>query len=266
MMSLDERVALLRRVRFFAGAPPEALPRVAAAMEPLALPAGAPLFQKGELGDCLYVIVAGRVMVHDGELLFNHLCAGDVVGELAALDAELRSASVTAVEDTALLRLHQAPLFDLLMAHADVAHGVISVLCRHLRARVVDVANDYAYIRVVGQIAAAARAMEAGGFRAGQLAEVARRDDALGDLARVFEHMAARVQARERRLRAEVQELRIEIDRARQERQVSAIIGSDYFRQLQQRAASLRAALDDEALRTDELGGWHGAPPAGNDL
>jgi CRP-like cAMP-binding protein len=199
----------------------------------------------------MYVIAAGRLMAHDGELVFNHLGPGDVVGELAALDAEQRSASVTAVEDAALLRLAQGPLFELLMAHADVAHGVIAVLCRHLRARVADVASDYAYLRVVGQITAAAQAMEQGSYRPGQLDEVARRDDALGGLARVFQHMAAEVEARERRLRAQVQELRIEIDRARQERQVSAITGSDYFRRLQERAATLRASLDDEDLAGD---------------
>lgn len=245
-MPLDERVALLRHVRFFASAPASALPRVAAAMEPVALPAGAALFHKGDLGDSLYVIAAGRLMIHEGDLLLNYLGAGDVVGELAALDEERRSASATAVEDTQLLRLHQGPLFELLMAHADVAHGVISVLCGHLRARVVDVAKDHAYISVVAQIAAAAQAMEAGSYRPEQLAAVAQRDDALGDLARVFQHMAAEVQARERRLRAQVHELRIEIDRSRQERQVSAITGSEFFRQLQERAATLRASLDDD--------------------
>jgi CRP-like cAMP-binding protein len=241
-------------VRFFASAPLGALPRVAEAMEPVALPAGAALFQKGDLGDCLYVIVQGRLKIHDGELVLNHLGPGDVVGELAALDAELRSATATAVEAVALLRLGQEPLFELLMAHSDVAHGVIGVLCRHLRARVNDVSKDFAYIRVVNQIAAAAQAIETGAYRREQLDEVARRADPLGDLARVFQQMAAEVQARERRLQAEVQELRIEIDLARQERQVSAITGSDYFRQLQARAAALRATLDDEDLRQDERG------------
>lgn len=255
MIALDERVSLLRHVRFFAGAPSGALPRVAAAMVPVALAAGERLFQKGDLGDCMYVIVAGSLQVHDGDLLLNRLGPGDVVGEMSALDSELRSASVTAIEAAELLSLHQAPLFELLMGHADVAHGVIGVLCRHLRARVVDLANDYAYLRVVDQIAGAAQAIERGAYRPELLGEAAARDDALGDLARVFQHMAAEVQARERRLRAEVQELRIEIDSARQERQVSAIIGSDYFRQLQRRAATLRASLDDEDLASDELGG-----------
>lgn len=247
MMSLDERVALLRHVRFFAGAPPSALSRVAAAMEPVALAAGQPLFAKGDLGDSLYVIARGRLKAHDGDLVFNELGPTDVVGELAALDAELRSASVTAIEDAALLRLHQAPLFDLLMAHGDVAHGVIGVLCRHLRARVSDVSKDFAYIRVVNQIAAAAQAIEQGRYSPAQLDDLSRRDDALGGLARVFQQMAAEVQARERRLQAQVHELRIEIDHARQERQVRAITGSDYFRHLQERAATLRASLDDDA-------------------
>lgn len=248
MGSLDERIALLRGVRFFAGAPDSALSTVAEAVVPVVLEAGASLFHKGDVGDSLYVITTGRVRVHDGELTFNELGPGAVVGEMAVLDAEPRSASVTAVEATALLCLHQGPLYALIGAHVGVARGVIGVLCRHLRDRVSDLASDYAYLRQVRLIASAAQAIEDGSYEPETIAEVTQRDDALGQLARVFQHMADEVIARELRLQREVRELRIEIDRARQRDQVAEITDSSYFRELQQRAEALRATFGDDAV------------------
>jgi DNA repair ATPase RecN len=86
--------------------------------------------------------------------------------------------------------------------------------------------------------------VEAGEFEPESLADVARRTDGLGRLARVFQSMAREVYAREQRLRQQVQELRIELSEARQARQVAEITETDYFRQLQAEAQSLRQILD----------------------
>jgi HAMP domain-containing protein len=97
--------------------------------------------------------------------------------------------------------------------------------------------------RVTGPVArltAASAAVQAEAFQPETLAEVASRDDELGCLARVFLHMAREVQAREQRLKQQVQQLRIEVDVARRERQVAEITGTDYFQELQQRAGDLR--------------------------
>jgi CRP-like cAMP-binding protein len=249
VITFDEKLASLRRAEIFSATSDDVLERVAATLTPVLLPAGAPLFRKGDPGDSLYLIVEGQLRVHDGELVFNQLGQGDVVGELAVLDAAPRSASVTAIADTRLLRLGQADLYALMAHRVEVARGVIHILCGHLRARLDDQSRDFAYIRQVGQITAAAQALEAGTFAPEALDEVAERGDALGKLARVFRQMAREVDARERRLRREVQELRIEIDRARQSRQVAQITGSDYFVSLQRRAQALRSelALGDDA-------------------
>jgi DNA repair ATPase RecN len=90
-------------------------------------------------------------------------------------------------------------------------------------------------------------ALEANAFEPGSLTAVAARDDALGQLARTFQRMAAEVRAREDALRAEVRELRIEIDEARQARKVAEITDSDYFRELRGRAAELRRSVGGES-------------------
>jgi two-component system cell cycle response regulator len=100
------------------------------------------------------------------------------------------------------------------------------------------------YLEQVGHVIEAAGSVEAGTFETATLSSVCSRDDALGTLARVFARMVDEVRAREEALRAEVRELRIEIDEQRQERKVAAITDSDYFKQLRARAADLRRTVD----------------------
>ena len=96
------------------------------------------------------------------------------------------------------------------------------------------------YLEQVGRVMDAAGAVEADDFDPGSLDGVAERDDALGQLARVFQRMAREVFERERRLKAQVQQLRIEIDEARAAQEVAEITDTDYFRDLQKRASGLR--------------------------
>ncbi|HEY5220282.1 MAG TPA: response regulator, partial [Gemmatimonadaceae bacterium] len=67
------------------------------------------------------------------------------------------------------------------------------------------------YLREVGRVIHAATAVEAGTYVGGGLAEVARRGDELGRLARVFDTMADHVRAREARLKDQIEALRREI-------------------------------------------------------
>ena len=76
--------------------------------------------------------------------------------------------------------------------------------------------RERAYLRDVDRVLGAAGAVEAGTYRAGSLAEVARRADELGKLARVFDAMATQVRAREQQLHEQVRSLRSEIREARQ--------------------------------------------------
>jgi two-component system, cell cycle response regulator len=102
------------------------------------------------------------------------------------------------------------------------------------------------YLEQVGQVVVAAAAVEAGTFERRQLDRVASRDDALGQLARVFQQMATEVRAREQRLKREVRKLRIEIDEVRAARQVAEITETEYFQDLQRKVSKLRLGPDVE--------------------
>jgi CheY-like chemotaxis protein len=102
--------------------------------------------------------------------------------------------------------------------------------------------QEVEYLRQVARLTNAAGVMETGTFDPSSLnlESVATRDDALGQLARVFQRMAQEVYAREQQLKQQVQELRIEIDRVTQAHQVSQITETEYFQQLRSRAQDMR--------------------------
>jgi CheY-like chemotaxis protein len=110
---------------------------------------------------------------------------------------------------------------------------------------------ELAYLRGVETVTAAALALEAGSFAPDSLDEVGQRSDPLGNLARLFQRMGVEVAARERRLRARVEQLVIAIDEDRKAAQVAEITESDYFQKLKARARVLAAR---NAARTNVSG------------
>jgi hypothetical protein len=131
-----EKVVLLKSVGVFAHTADSALASVASIVEPVEVTAGEPIIGKGDMESCLYLIVRGRVRVHDGSRDIARLGQGEVIGEMAMLDPAPRSASVTAVEDGLLFRIEKEA-FDAVMAdNPEVVQGVIRVLCRRLRKEI----------------------------------------------------------------------------------------------------------------------------------
>lgn len=144
MLSILERVIILKSAGIFAAVPDKLLAAVAAAADEVLLRRGEQLFAKGDLGQELYVIVSGSMRIHDGDHTLNRLRAHEVFGEMALLDARPRSASATADEETLLLCLRQEEFFELLEDHGAIARGVIQVLSQRLRARSEELAHLHA--------------------------------------------------------------------------------------------------------------------------
>lgn len=136
-----EKGIVLKTVGIFAGLSQNGLYQIADALTEVNFPAGVTIFNQGDPGDCLYIIVSGKVRVHQGERTLNYLHAGHVFGEMAMLDSEPRLASVTTEQDTRLYRLDQAPFYALMAQYTEVQRGVIRTISRHLRERVRDLAQ-----------------------------------------------------------------------------------------------------------------------------
>lgn len=133
-MLVVERVSALHCVDLFARVPGRVLAGVAATAEEVTVEAGSTFIEHGAVEDCLYVVVSGRVRVHRGDRTLVELGAGSAVGELAVFVPQPRTASVTAMEPTLLLRVRKLVLDELLADRPELATGVITALAGRLRA------------------------------------------------------------------------------------------------------------------------------------
>ena len=157
----DDLLFLLRSVSLFSETPPALLAELAQHLEPVHAGAGEMIVGKGEPGDCLYIVAEGQLRAMDGERVLNELGRRDVFGEMSVLDAQPRSASVMAVTDARLLKLKQADLNALMAQQPEVAQALIRLLSRRLRARMIDMANDYEYMRLFARLTQTGRGRRA---------------------------------------------------------------------------------------------------------
>lgn len=128
-----DKIQRLRRASIFASTPDEVLAAVADAVEEVQLAPNQQLFAKGDHGTSMYVIATGLVRVHIGSQTIVELSEGEIVGELAALDPEPRSASVSAIDPSTLYQIEQSTLHSLMAEHPEVVQGIVKELARRLR-------------------------------------------------------------------------------------------------------------------------------------
>lgn len=133
-LTLIEKVIILKTVSIFADTPDNILSDIGHLTKEVYLTKDESLFYKGEVGTSMYVVVSGKVKIHDGEQVIAELGERALLGEMAVLSSEPRTASVTAIEETVLLSLSQSSLFELMWDQHKVVRGIIRVLIQRLRS------------------------------------------------------------------------------------------------------------------------------------
>ena len=91
------------------------------------------VFSKGDHMQALFIIEQGRVKAHDGDYLFAEFGPCDFFGEYSLIDASLRSATVTALEETTVLVLNKEKFNHLLERNSRVARSIMVTLIGRLR-------------------------------------------------------------------------------------------------------------------------------------
>lgn len=133
-------VGLLRSVPLFGELDEEELERFSRVAIPRSYPAGSRVFHEGDQSDACYIIRSGTFRVTrehpDGRAItLATLGPGDIVGELAMLDGEVRSASVeTLGGDGELIALPARDVRALLRKHPEITVKFVAALTRRLRA------------------------------------------------------------------------------------------------------------------------------------
>jgi CRP/FNR family cyclic AMP-dependent transcriptional regulator len=133
-----DRRDLLRNVSIFSSLDERELDLLIQLTTTRKLKAKEVLCRKGDPGNQLFGILAGSLKVTavgaDGkDVVFSLMRPGEVVGEIALLDSEPRSATMVAVEATNLVTLHRRDFVPFLEKHPRVAIGLAAVMAARVR-------------------------------------------------------------------------------------------------------------------------------------
>ncbi len=136
---MQSPVALLRSVPLFADLEEDELERFSRVAVPRSFPAGTRVFHEGDRSDACYIVREGSFRVtrehSDGRAItLATLGPGEVFGELAMLDGDLRSASAESLTDGELLALPAVDVKALLARHPEISVKLVAALVRRLRA------------------------------------------------------------------------------------------------------------------------------------
>jgi CRP/FNR family cyclic AMP-dependent transcriptional regulator len=133
LLSTVEKVLFLKSIDLFSQIPGEDLAQVALIATEEAREQGEEIFAEGEAGDALYLVLDGKVRVHRGDRMIAELGERECFGEMAILDASPRSATVTALKDTNLLKISREDFQEIMSEKPEIALGIIKVLSHRLR-------------------------------------------------------------------------------------------------------------------------------------
>ncbi|MCA9524508.1 MAG: Stp1/IreP family PP2C-type Ser/Thr phosphatase, partial [Myxococcales bacterium] len=108
---------------------------------------GTILFNEGDDGDCLYIVLAGDVQIIKNGVELTHLGAGCHFGEMALIDRVPRSATARAAKPLESVVFTRDQFFDLLRNDATLAVKLLWSFVRTLSARLRDTTGELAQER-----------------------------------------------------------------------------------------------------------------------
>ncbi|MCX7875813.1 MAG: Crp/Fnr family transcriptional regulator [Melioribacteraceae bacterium] len=99
---------------------------------------GETILLEDETGTALFIIIKGKVKVsrtsNDGkEVIFSILNENDFFGEMAILDGQKRSATVSALEPSEVFIIQRNDFIDLLYSHPEISIALLQELTTRLR-------------------------------------------------------------------------------------------------------------------------------------
>lgn len=132
-LSTVEKVLFLKSIDLFSQIPGEDLAAIALISTEEARDLGDEIFAEGEAGDALYMVIDGKVRVHKTDRVIAELGERECFGEMAILDTAPRSATVSSLQPTSLLKITREDFQEILTEKPEIAQGIIKVLTRRLR-------------------------------------------------------------------------------------------------------------------------------------
>jgi CRP/FNR family cyclic AMP-dependent transcriptional regulator len=101
---------------------------------PLLLEPGQVLFKEGDPGGCMYVVRRGGLRIKSGQIVFEDVERGGIVGEMGIVDQnQPRSATVYALTRSEVVQIDEKGFLSLIDQSPEFAISVMRVMSRRLR-------------------------------------------------------------------------------------------------------------------------------------
>ncbi|MGV0396915.1 CRP-like cAMP-activated global transcriptional regulator GlxR [Corynebacterium suicordis] len=156
---MSEVTEILSRAGIFQGVDPSAVRSLIEQLDTVTFPRGTTIFDEGEPGDQLYIIISGKVKLArhsvDGrENLLTVMGPSDMFGELSIFDPGPRTSSAVCVTELKAATMDSTTLQQWITDHPGVTQQLLRVLARRLR-RTNNSLADLIFTDVPGRVAKA---------------------------------------------------------------------------------------------------------------
>lgn len=125
-----ERVVIMKSTDLFEQIYSDSLVLLAQEVSEVLLYEGEELIREGEFGTALYILCDGLLGVYKKDIKIAEVGNHEIVGEMAALTMDVRSASVAALRDSRLLEIDHANLQWLFDLHPELVKEFIQLLIK----------------------------------------------------------------------------------------------------------------------------------------
>lgn len=137
-MIIIERILFLKKISIFSSLSSYELRKIAEVVAEEEFTAGEILFSEGDFGDCMYLVVEGKISIFTGKPPAIKILAsfdkGNFFGEMGLYDDKPRAASAMADQNARLLVLRKGEFCDLISEFPMVALGIMKELNNRIRA------------------------------------------------------------------------------------------------------------------------------------
>lgn len=133
-----ENILVLKKSALFTSVSTSDLRAVADVAEELRFGTDEVIVNEGDIGDALYLIKDGLVKVTKGvgtgrSIDLASMEVGECFGEMAAIDEEVRSATVVAAGECVVLRISKDDLLDVLREYPHISIKLLRIFVKRLR-------------------------------------------------------------------------------------------------------------------------------------
>ena len=234
----------LKRLEIFKTLPDETIAGLVNHVETIKLQPDQALFKQGDAGDAVYIIREGKVKIvgteKDGrEIVFNQQGAGAVIGEMALIDNEPRSAGVVALDNVEMFRLSREQFLNVLTTQPLVGWEVSRSAIGRLRFATTSIENAIEWSKQIaaGNYDSVAEETRQATEEEGMTQSDQERSQRFRE---TFFQMVKEVREREEVLKEQVQQLKVVIDQHKREQEVSELASSEFFQNLQKSSKKMR--------------------------